>query len=183
VVSAGGGCVRRRAPLSRLLARLDGIAEVELAEVRQPDPRRLMVQLAGQLHRHHQLLARFAGRTAARPAATALLPAPLCGSMRGGFPPDDPGKPTPAMSIKASIQAAMVQAMRERDRPRKDALSFLLSEMKTAAINRRVPELADPEAIALLQKQLRQREESRDAARQAGRADLVAASEDEIALI
>ena len=58
----------------------------------------------------------------------------------------------------------MVQAMRERDRQRKDALSFLLSELKTTAINKRVPELADAEAISLLQKQLRQREESRDVA-------------------
>jgi uncharacterized protein len=87
------------------------------------------------------------------------------------------------MSIQASIQEAMVRALRERDRPRKEALSFLLSELKTAAINKRVPELSDAEAVALLQKQLRQREESREAAQKAARDDLAAASEYEIALI
>jgi uncharacterized protein YqeY len=87
------------------------------------------------------------------------------------------------MSIQSTIHEAMVQAMRQRDRQRKDALSFLLSEMKTAAINRRVAELSDAEAVSLLQKQLRQREESLEAARAAGRGELAEANEYEIRLI
>ena len=53
------------------------------------------------------------------------------------------------------------------DRRRKDALSFLLAQLQTAAINRRAEELPDAEATAVLQKQVRQREESLEAARKA----------------
>ena len=77
----------------------------------------------------------------------------------------------------------MTAALRERDRRRKDALSFLLAQLQTAAINRRVAELPDEEAIGVLQKQLRQREESLEGARKAVRPELAQANEYEIALI
>src|SRR5207237_10130479 len=81
------------------------------------------------------------------------------------------------------IQAHMTAARRERDRRRKHALSFVLAHLQTAPINRRAAELPDTEAAGLLQQQLRQREESLEAARKAGRTDLVEANNYEIALI
>ena len=77
----------------------------------------------------------------------------------------------------------MTAALRQGDRRRKDALSFLLAQLQTAAINKRVDELPDAEAVAALQKQLRQREESLEAAKRAGRSELVEANQYEIELI
>ena len=87
------------------------------------------------------------------------------------------------MSLQSRIRADMTAALREHDRRRKDALSFLLAQLQTAAINRRMAELPDAEAVGVLQKQLRQREESLEAARKAGRAELVEANEYEAGLI
>lgn len=86
-------------------------------------------------------------------------------------------------SIHGRMQADMVAALKARDSERRAALSFLVSEVKAVAVDRRLTELPDADAIGVLQKQRKQREETLKSAEDAGRADVAAQARYEIALI
>jgi uncharacterized protein YqeY len=87
------------------------------------------------------------------------------------------------MSLQSQIQEDATAALKARDAPRREALAYLVSELQREAKEQQTTELADADAVAVLQKQLKQREEALAAARQANRANLIARGEYEIALI
>ena len=87
------------------------------------------------------------------------------------------------MPIHQRIQSDMIAALKARDARRRGVLSFIGSELRRVAVDKRVDGLADEDAVAVLKKGLKQRHESRDAAAQAGRAELVEQADYEIAVL
>lgn len=86
-------------------------------------------------------------------------------------------------SIQKQVQAEMVTALKSGDRRRKDALSFLLAEIKGVAKDRRVETLPDEDTITMLQKQLRKVQETEEVARDGKRLEAFEQAVYEIALI
>lgn len=75
------------------------------------------------------------------------------------------------MSKIELVRAAMVEAMKAKDKDRKDSLSMLLSALKNAEIDKRSP-LTEDEANAVIKKELKQTKETMDTA-PAGRTDII----------
>ena len=75
------------------------------------------------------------------------------------------------MSKIELVRAAMVEAMKAKDKDRKDSLSMLLSALKNAEIDKRSP-LTEDEANAVLKKELKQTKETMDTA-PADRTDII----------
>ena len=61
------------------------------------------------------------------------------------------------------VRAAMVEAMKAKDKARKDSLSMLLSSLKNAEIDKREP-LTEEEENAIVKKEIRQTQETYDLA-------------------
>ena len=74
------------------------------------------------------------------------------------------------MSLRDDIARDTREAMKARDRPRVDALRMLTAALKNGEIEKGVP-LTEDDELAILQRQLKQREESAEAFRKAGRED------------
>lgn len=62
-----------------------------------------------------------------------------------------------------TVRASMIDAMKAKDKPRKDALSMLLSALKNAEIDKRAP-LTEAEENAIVKKEIRQTQETYDTA-------------------
>lgn len=77
----------------------------------------------------------------------------------------------------------MIAALKARDAQRRSALSFVASELKRVAIDKRLDELPDPDAIGILQKQLKLRQEAYDQAKAVNRDDLAEQNMYEITVI
>ena len=75
------------------------------------------------------------------------------------------------MSKVDQVRAAMVEAMKAKDKERKDSLSMLLSALKNAEIDKRSP-LTEDEANAVVKKELKQTKETMDTA-PADRTDII----------
>lgn len=75
------------------------------------------------------------------------------------------------MSKIDQVRAAMVEAMKAKDKERKDSLSMLLSALKNAEIDKREP-LTEDEANAVVKKELKQTKETMDTA-PADRTDII----------
>ncbi len=75
------------------------------------------------------------------------------------------------MSKIELVRAAMVEAMKAKDKDRKDSLSMLLSALKNAEIDKRSP-LTEDEANAVIKKELKQTKETMDTA-PAHRTDII----------
>lgn len=86
------------------------------------------------------------------------------------------------MDLKQQLQNDMADAMREGDITKRDTLRMLIAAIKQEEVDRRV-ELDDAGVEAILTKQAKQRRESIDDAEKAGRLDLVAEEEAELAII
>ena len=69
------------------------------------------------------------------------------------------------------VRAAMVEAMKAKDKERKDSLSMLLSALKNAEIDKRAP-LTEDEENAIVKKELKQTKETMDTA-PADRTDII----------
>ena len=69
------------------------------------------------------------------------------------------------------VRAAMVEAMKAKDKARKDSLSMLLSALKNAQIDKREP-LTEAEENAIVKKEIKQTQETYDLA-PADRTDIV----------
>lgn len=67
------------------------------------------------------------------------------------------------MSKTDVIRAAMMEAMKQKDKPRKDSLAMLLGALKNAEIDKREP-LTEDEANAIIKKEIRQTQETYDTA-------------------
>ena len=63
------------------------------------------------------------------------------------------------MSKSDDVRAAMVEAMKAKDKARKDSLSMLLSALKNAEINKREP-LTEEEENAVVKKEIKQTQET-----------------------
>ena len=86
------------------------------------------------------------------------------------------------MSIRDDISRDTKEGMKGRDRPRVEALRMLSSALKNAEIEEGRP-LSEEEEIAILRRQLKQREESAEAFRKAGREEQARAEETEAGII
>lgn len=75
------------------------------------------------------------------------------------------------MSKIELVREAMVEAMKAKDKDRKDSLSMLLSALKNAEIDKRSP-LTEDEANAVIKKELKQTKETMDTA-PADRTDII----------
>lgn len=67
------------------------------------------------------------------------------------------------MSKIDEVRAAMVEAMKAKDKARKDSLSMLLSALKNAQIDKREP-LTEDEENAVVKKEIKQTQETYDLA-------------------
>lgn len=67
------------------------------------------------------------------------------------------------MSRTDVVRAAMVEAMKAKDKARKDSLSMLLSALKNAEIDKREP-LTEAEEDAIVKKEIKQTQETFDMA-------------------
>lgn len=67
------------------------------------------------------------------------------------------------MSKSDTVRAAMVEAMKAKDKARKDSLSMLLSALKNAEIDKREP-LTEEEADAVVKKEIKQTKETLETA-------------------
>ena len=65
------------------------------------------------------------------------------------------------MSKIDTVRAAMMQAMKDKDKPRKDALSLLLSALKNKAIDKRA-DLTEDEENAVIFREIKQAQETID---------------------
>lgn len=93
-----------------------------------------------------------------------------------------PPAPDTAMTLQDRIESAMRDAMRARDTRRTQTLRMAMA----AAHNRRIElgrSLTDDDVIAVLGKQVKQRRESVDVYRSAGREDRAAEEEAEAAIL
>ncbi len=86
------------------------------------------------------------------------------------------------MDTKSRLQQALKEALRAKDMLRKETLRTALAEIKMAEVEKQRP-LTEAEVLAVLHKQVKMRRETLEAARQAGRDDLVARTEAVIAVL
>lgn len=86
------------------------------------------------------------------------------------------------MSLKLRINEDMKAAMRAREADRLKAIRLLLAAMKQREVDERI-ELSDDDVLAIIDKMLKQRRESIAQFEQAGRQDLVAAEQSEVAVL
>jgi uncharacterized protein YqeY len=86
------------------------------------------------------------------------------------------------MDVKKQLENDMKDAMRAKDELRKRTLRMALSAIRLAEIDKGAP-LDDQATYAMLQKEIKSRHESISDAERAGRPDLVADSEAEIAVL
>jgi uncharacterized protein len=86
------------------------------------------------------------------------------------------------MTIKTQLNDSMKDAMKIGDEVRKRTVRMVLAAVKQVEVDKRI-ELDDMAIMALLQKEIKNRRESLEEAKKAGRADLIAANEAEIKVI
>lgn len=88
--------------------------------------------------------------------------------------------------LRDDINNALKEAMKARDERAVSTLRMINSTLKNADIEARglsKPALGEPEVLAILQKMIKQRQESVELYQKGGRADLVKQEEEEIAII
>jgi uncharacterized protein YqeY len=76
-------------------------------------------------------------------------------------------------TLKERIQEDLHDAMRAKDETRKTALRMLIAAIRNAEIDARIPALDDPAVTTVIQKQVKQRQDSIFEFGKAGRQDLV----------
>jgi uncharacterized protein YqeY len=86
------------------------------------------------------------------------------------------------MTTKEKLTQALKDAMRAKDDVQKRTVRLALAAIKNMEIERNA-ELDEPAILAILQKEVKSRRETIDGAQQAGRDDLIAEAEAEIAVL
>jgi len=86
------------------------------------------------------------------------------------------------VSLKKKLQSDLKDAMRHRDEVRKRTIRLALAAITNAEVAQR-RELDDPAVLAVLAKEVRQRQESIEEYRKGGREDLVAQEEADLAVL
>ena len=80
------------------------------------------------------------------------------------------------------MQAALKQAMIDKDTTRRDVLRLTISAFKQVEIDER-RELSAEDAVTILQREIKKRRDSLDEAQKAGRADVAASETAELSII
>lgn len=83
---------------------------------------------------------------------------------------------------RGQIQAALKQAMVNKEAQRRDVLRGLQSAFKQVEVDEQ-RELTGEDAVLILQREVKKRRESIDEARKAGREDIAASEEAEVAIL
>ncbi len=86
------------------------------------------------------------------------------------------------MDTREKLNQALKEALRSGDRLRKDTLRMVMAAIKQAEVDNR-RSLDEAAVLAILQKQVKSRRETLEAARSANRDDLAAEAEAEIAIL
>jgi hypothetical protein len=86
------------------------------------------------------------------------------------------------MSTKEKLNHNLKDAMRANDELRKRTVRMALSAIKNIEIDKKI-ELDEAGILAILQKEVKNRRETIEGAQQAGRGDLIAEAETEIAIL
>lgn len=86
------------------------------------------------------------------------------------------------MSTKEELEAALKEALRSHDELRKRTLRMALSNIRMAELDRGRP-LDETEVLAILQKEIKSRQESLSEAQHAGRPELAEAAQAEIGVL
>lgn len=86
------------------------------------------------------------------------------------------------MNVKEQLQKALTQAMRQQDTLRKRVLRLALAAIKLAEVEKGRP-LTEAEAWAVLQKEVKARQETIEGAERAKRQDLIDEAQAEIAVL
>lgn len=87
------------------------------------------------------------------------------------------------MSLFEQIQKDYTQARRDKDELKKKVLNVLFSDLKYIKVNKQLETVDDKDSIAAIQKSVKQANESLEAARSRGDADLIAEIEAEIEVL
>jgi hypothetical protein len=85
------------------------------------------------------------------------------------------------MSLREQLQQDLQQALRDRDARRKAALRVLLASVQTLEAEQGT--LSDDKILRLIEKEVKQREEALELAREAGRTDIVGPEQEEIEIL
>ena len=81
------------------------------------------------------------------------------------------------------INKDYIAAMKAKDKVRSGTLNFLRAQLKNVVIEQKVDKLDDPSVIAVIKKQIKQRQDSIAQYQQAGRDDLVSQEQGELAIL
>lgn len=87
------------------------------------------------------------------------------------------------MPLDEKISKDYIQAMKDKDSAKSSTLSFLRSQLKYALIEKKVDKLADQDVIAVIKKQVKQRQDSIEQFTKGGRADLVEKEKRELGIL
>ena len=87
------------------------------------------------------------------------------------------------MSLEEKIGKDYIQAMKDRDQVKSSTLSFLRSQIKYVKIEKRVEQVEDVDVVAVIKKQIKQRQDSITQFEQGGRADLAEKEKVELAIL
>ena len=86
------------------------------------------------------------------------------------------------MNTKEKLSQSLKDALRKKDVIRKSTIRLALASIKNAEIDKK-DELDEPAIMAILQKEVKSRRETIEAAERGGRADLIAEAQAEIAIL
>lgn len=87
------------------------------------------------------------------------------------------------MSLDGLINKDYIQAMKDRDTPRSAALNYLRAMIKQVKVDKRLEAIDDNEVIAVIKKQIKQRQDSIEQFEKGGRIDLAEKEKYEVALM
>ena len=85
--------------------------------------------------------------------------------------------------LEEQIGKDYVQAMKARDSIRSSTISFLRAQIKNVRIEKRVEALEDSDVLAVIKKQIKQRQDSIEQYEKGGRTDLVEKESAELAIL
>lgn len=85
--------------------------------------------------------------------------------------------------LQDKISQDYIKAMKDRDKVRSQALNFLRAQLKNAQLDKRADSLEDLDVIAVIKKQVKQRQDSITQFRGGGREDLVEKEETELKIL
>lgn len=81
------------------------------------------------------------------------------------------------------ISKDYITAMKAKDKPKAETLNFLRAQLKNVVIEKRLETLEDPDVIAVIKKQVKQRQDSIEQYKNGGRSDLADKETAELAVL